>query len=131
MSQENVEVVRRMYDAFGGGDADGALAHFDPEVVFDASHRVDGRVGRGHEELVAILSEWLSTWNEWREEVEEIRDAGNQVLVIGTQRGRGKGSGVEWENRFGHLYEVQGGKITRWTVYSDLSEALEAAGLRE
>jgi len=131
MSEENVGIVRRMYDAFGGGDADAALAYFDPDVVIDASHRVDGRIGRGREELVAILGEWIETWDEWREEVEAIRAAGDRVLVISTQRGRGKGSGVEWENRFAMLYELQGGRISRWTVYDDLSDALEAAGLSE
>ena len=130
MSEENVEIVRRMYDAFHAGDLD-ALVYFDPNVVIDASHRVDGRVGRGREELVVILGEWMSTWDEWREEVEEIRDAGDQVLVISTQRGRGKGSGIEWENRFWMLYELQDGKISRWTVYDDRNEALEAAGLSE
>ena len=131
MSQENVEIVRGMYEAFGRGDADAALAYFDPGVVVDASHRVDGRVGHGHEELVAILGEWMGTWDEWREEVEEIRDAGDQVLVTSTQRGRGKGSGAEWANRFGMLYKIQGGKISRWTIYDDPDAALEAAGLRE
>jgi uncharacterized protein len=131
MSRENVEIVRAMYDAFDRGDADGALAYFDPGVVVDASHRVDGRVGRGHEELVAILGEWMGTWDEWREEVEVIRDAGDRVLVISTQRGRGKGSGAEWANRFGMLYEIQGDKISRWTIYDDSHAALEAAGLRE
>jgi len=131
MSEENVEIVRAMYDAFDRGDADGALAYFDPSVIVDASHRVDGRVGRGHEELVAILGEWMGTWDEWREEVEAIRDAGDRVLVISTQQGRGKGSGAEWANRFGMLYEIQGDKISRWTIYDDPHAALEAAGLRE
>src|SRR5205085_2548348 len=81
MSQENVEIVRRMYDAFDSGDADAALAYFDSGVVMDASHRVDGRVAHGHEELVATLGEWMGTWDEWREEVEAIRDAGDRVLV--------------------------------------------------
>ncbi len=131
MSKENVEVVREMYEAFGRGDAEATLTFFDPDVVIDASHRVDGRVGHGREELVQIFGEWMDTWDEWREEVEEMRDAGDRVLVISTQRGRGKGSGVEWENRFGMLYEIQGGKIRRWTVYDDPRQALEAAGLSE
>jgi ketosteroid isomerase-like protein len=129
MSQENVEIVRRLYEAFGRGDADAALTYFDPEVVMDASHRVDGRIGHGHRELISILGEWLGAWDDWREEIEEVRDLGDRVLVTSTQRGRGKGSGVEWENRFAMLYEMQRGKITRWTIYDDLREALEAAGL--
>jgi ketosteroid isomerase-like protein len=55
MSQENVEVVRRMYEAFHSGDAEGALAHFDPEVVVDATMRVDAGIGHGREELYAII----------------------------------------------------------------------------
>jgi len=43
MSQENVEVVRRMYEAFHSGDADGALAHFDPDVVVIALRPNDDR----------------------------------------------------------------------------------------
>jgi ketosteroid isomerase-like protein len=131
MSQENVELVSRMYQAFGRGDAVTALSYVHSAVVTDPRHRVDGRVGQGHDDLVAILAEWLDTWDEWRQEIEEIRDLGDRVLVLDTQRGRGKGSGIEWEGRFAMLYEVQQGKITRWTIYDDPSEALEAAGLSE
>jgi ketosteroid isomerase-like protein len=38
MSQENVEIVRAMYEAFSCGDAEGALAYISPEVVIDATH---------------------------------------------------------------------------------------------
>lgn len=55
MSQGNVETVRRTYEAFGRGDAEAALASLDPSVVMDATHRVDGRIGRGHEQVAVIL----------------------------------------------------------------------------
>jgi ketosteroid isomerase-like protein len=132
MSEENVEVVRRMYNAFHSGDADGALAHFDPEVVVDASKaRPDGGRGQGREQLNVIVAAWMGTWDEWREEIEEMRDLGSQVLVLSVQRGRGKGSGVEVEARYALLYDVHGGKITRLVMYADQAQALEAAGLRE
>ena len=76
MSQENVEVVRRMYEAFHAGDTDGALACFDPDVVVDFSRRADGRVGHGREYLNQIIASWLGAWEEWREEIDEIRDLG-------------------------------------------------------
>ena len=132
MPEENVEVVRGMYEAFSRGDADASLSCLDPDVVLDATHRVDGRIGRGRDEAARMLGEWLSTWEDWTEEVEEIRDLGdNRVLVLSTQRGRGRGSGLDFENKFGMLYELDQGKIVRWTVYDDRSKALKAAGLAE
>jgi hypothetical protein len=59
MSQENVEVVRRMYEAFHSGDAERALAHFAPDVVVDATMRVDAGIGHGREELNAIVGRWV------------------------------------------------------------------------
>jgi ketosteroid isomerase-like protein len=72
MSEENVELVSRMYEAFRRGDPEAALSCFDPAVVTDASHRVDGRIGHGRNELTAILAEWLGTWDDWHHHVEEI-----------------------------------------------------------
>ena len=62
-------------------------------------------------------------------EVEEMQDFGERILVISTQRGRGKGSGIEWEGRFGMLFELRDGLIVRWTVYDDPTAATEAAGI--
>ncbi|MDX6698109.1 MAG: uncharacterized protein QOE65_1506 [Solirubrobacteraceae bacterium] len=129
MSRENVEVVRRMYEAFHGGDAQGALAFFDADVVADASRRIDGATGRGPQELATIIAQWVQTFEEWREEIEEMRDHSDRVLVVATQAGRGKASGVEVETRYTVVYEVRGDKITRMTLYGEPAEAVEAEGL--
>ena len=98
MSEENVEIVRRVYDAFHRGDIEAALAYFDPDVVADASQaRPDLPTGHGREELRRIVMSWVGSWDEWREEIEEMRDVGSQVLVFIVQHGRGKGSGIEVE----------------------------------
>jgi ketosteroid isomerase-like protein len=131
MSEENVDAVRRMYDAFHRGDAAGALEHFDPDVVVDASSRIDGGIGHGRDELNEIVGRWIGTFDGWAEEIEEMRDLDDQVFVVATQHGRGKGSGVEVTARYALLYEVQGDKITRMTMYSEPAEALQAAGLLE
>lgn len=100
-----------------------------PRSWFDASRRVDGGIGHGREALNRIISSWLGTFTDWSEEIEEMRDLGDRVFVVSTQRGRGKGSGIEVENRYGLIYDVHDGQITRMTVYTDLAEALEAAGV--
>jgi ketosteroid isomerase-like protein len=124
-----VETVRRMYKASQGGDAETALSCFHPEVVLDARARMDSGIVQGREELTRTIGEWVGAFDEWREEIDEIRDLGNQVFVVATQRGRGKGSGIEIETRYALLYEVRGGQITRMTFFREPAEALAAAGV--
>jgi ketosteroid isomerase-like protein len=131
VSEENVEIVREMYEAFHGGDLERALTYFDDDVVADFSIRVDSAVGRGREELREIVAGWVSTWDEYREEIDEIRDLGDRVFVAATQHGRGKGSGIELETQYGWLYAVEDGRITTITAYDSPAAALKAAGVSE
>ena len=131
MSQENVGLIQRMYEAFHRGDADGALAYFDPKVEVDASVRVDEGIGHGRDAVATMVARWVGAWDDWREELEEIRDLGSRVLVCSTQHGRSKGTGIEVETRYVVLYEVHGGKIIRMALHYTPAEALEAVGLRE
>jgi hypothetical protein len=73
----------------------------------------------------------LAAWEEWGEEIEEMRDLGSRVLVLSVQRGRAKGSGAEMEARFAILYDLYGGEITGMRMFATLADALEAVGLRE
>jgi ketosteroid isomerase-like protein len=130
MSQK-VEVVRRMYEARDAGDAEGTLACFHPEVVLDARVRMDSGIVHGREELARVIGEWVGSFDEWREEIHEIRDLGSQVYVVATQRGRAKGSGVEVESRYALLYEVAGGQIMRMAMFDEEAEALAAAAAPE
>lgn len=122
---EQVEVVRRMYEGFHGGDVQAALACYTPDVTVDATRRVDGEVGRGHEELAAIIGRWIGAFEEWSEEIEEVVALpGGRVLVVATQRGRGRGSGLAIETRYALRYEVRDGLIASLTLYRDREEAL-------
>ena len=131
MSEANVELVRRMYEAFLSGDANGALSCFAEDVVVDASRRLDGRVGRGREYLNRMVVEWVGAFDDYEEEIEELRDVGDQVLVLITQRGRGKGSGAEVVINAAVLYEVKDGVISGLVAFTERADALEAAGLEE
>ena len=132
MSQENVEIVRRMYEAFHAGDAEGTLSYFDQNVLVDTGDaRPDLSVGKGREYLGSVVSSWAAAWEGWRDEVAEMRDLGSRVLVVSVQRGRGKGSGVDVEARYAILYDVAGGAIVSVRMFGTVAEALEAAGLSE
>ena len=127
MSQENVEIIRLMYEAYLAGEADRALAFFDADVSVDFTVRGDTGVSRGRDALSQTVATWVGVWDDYSERIEEIHDLGDKVCVIATQRGRGKGSGVELQSRFAQLYELEDGLITSVTMYMDPAKALQDA----
>jgi ketosteroid isomerase-like protein len=133
MSQENVEVVRRSYEAFNRRGPE-AVA-WPPECVWDASPtRIPGLgVYRGPDEIKTFFEDWFEAFpfEEWEVEVEEMIDHGDQVIVKSCQGGRGAGSGAAVEIHFAQVWTFRNGQPVRVMNYMTYDEALEAAGLRE
>jgi ketosteroid isomerase-like protein len=127
MSEENVDVVRKLFAVLDRQDWRAALAFFDPEVEWSPT---EGTY-RGLEGLASSVAEWLEPWEEHHIEAEEFTEAGNQVLAVVHLTGRGAGSGMEIDQRFFQVYAVSNGKIIRMVEFVTRDEALEAAGLRE
>jgi len=131
MSQENVEVVRRSLDAFQRGDYDAAIDALDPRIEYDLTHFPDGKVYLGHDGVREAFRIWLGTWEDYRQEVDEVIDLGDEVLVVVREFGRGKGSGIEVERPTAGVWTLRDGKAVRIRFYAGKAEALEAAGLSE
>jgi ketosteroid isomerase-like protein len=131
MSKENVELARRCYDAFQRGDVTTALQPLGPAFVMEDSTRADAMEYRGREGFLKWVGEWADMFDDWQIEVDRVLDAGGQVLALGRDWGRGKGSGVLVEEHFGHLWTFRGEEPTRMVFFNDWGKALEAAGLRE
>ena len=134
MSEENVEVCRRAFDAFGTRrDTEAGLRYIDPEIELRSAivGGAEGNMYRGHEGVRRWMAESDATWAELRLEAEQFRDLGDDVLMIGRLHARGRESGVEIESPVGWLSTVRAGKIVRSRGYLDPQEALSAAGLSE
>jgi uncharacterized protein len=132
MSQENVEIVRAMLNAFNRGDFEASLQFLDEGVEWhDPPDVPDAGVHRGPEEVRRWMARWLGAWESYTAEAEELIDAGDQVVVVHHERGRGKGSGAEVEHRSANLFDLRNEKVVRRRPFPGRSEALEAAGLRE
>ena len=132
MSQENVEIVRRVFDAFNRRDTASFLELLDPDVEWVPILAVlEGRVYRGHEEVRVWIKELATDWEFFEVDYEELRDFGGRVLVSGHWHARGRASGVEVENPGTYLYEIKGGKVVSMRTFTDRAEALEAVGLSE
>jgi ketosteroid isomerase-like protein/catechol 2,3-dioxygenase-like lactoylglutathione lyase family enzyme len=131
MSRENVEVVRRVFEASARGDSDAVLALYDPEVQWDAS-RTQGSLGefaqveRGHEGLRRFFRRWREAWDQDEYEYEELINAGDVVLSIGAQMARGKSSGLPIGRPMAGLWTVEDGKIVRVVWYPSREEAVAA-----
>ena len=131
MSEENVQVVRQMIDAFLAGDNDAALAAFDAGVVFDVSIRPEGGIYRGHRGVTEAVRTWAGTWQNYAVEILELIDAGDRVLLADRQTGRGKGSGAPLDQRTFWVYTLDDGRIVHVKWFPTRDQALEAAELEE
>jgi ketosteroid isomerase-like protein len=131
MSRENVEIVRRCCEAFDRGDYEAALEALDPDIEYDLSHFPDGGVYRGREGVREAFRIWLGTWEDYRQERDELLDAGDQIIVPTREYGRGKGSGLVLERRTFGVWTVRDGRVVSVHFYSTIADALEAVGLSE
>jgi ketosteroid isomerase-like protein len=132
MSQENVEVVRQMFDAWNRGDFDAAWALCDSQFVIDRSRSImDSRIYSGTKEVEQFWSDWRNAWAATRWEIDDYVDAGEDVVILGRFYGRGAESGAAVEANISQVMTVRNGKLVRAVLFQSRSEALEAAGLRE
>ena len=126
MSQENVEVVRSIYEAWAENRSAAPFIDRDLEYVNPPNAIEPGtRIGRHYFRKVTEV------WPDVRFEIERFIDAGEDVVVIAKQFGRASSSGVETETRMGYIWTVAEGKATRFRWFNDPAEALEALGLSE
>ena len=131
MSEENVEIVRRGYEHFiATGDFTTEIA--DPELVWDMSTFrgwPERQTYAGLDAAKEFMADWLEAWADWTLDVEELRDAGDQVVAIMRQHGRSKATGVTVDMHFGQVWTIRDGREVRMQMYASPEEALEAAGL--
>lgn len=132
MSDENVELIRQLYRRWGQGDF-ATPGFFDPNVE---TLRVGGDASatagawRGLDAAWKASVEWLQAWENVRLESRRCIDLGSRVLVIARQTGQGRRSGVEIDQELAMLFTLRDAKIVRWEIYLEVSDALEAVGLK-
>src|SRR3977135_2462445 len=133
MSREDVEIVRKVIEAWNQHDADLWLSYAAPEIEWMPAGpaAVEGVVYRGRD---GVASGMAGVWEEWdvfdfREG--ELRDLGDSVLWLGRVKMRGSASGIELDQEFAIHSVVRDGKVTQVHTFLTWREALEAVGLEE
>ena len=133
MSDENVEIVRRILAMLDqGDDPHDLLAR---EFVLDFSRRrLNPIVVRGRDEVRAFAEGDGQMWEggHLAYQPKELIDAGDKVLAFVRVTGRGQASGVEVEADTWVVWTFRDGKPVEWTYFGDdRASALEAVGLEE
>jgi ketosteroid isomerase-like protein len=139
MSQQNVELVRRLYARFAGSFpveevdsrlSDAALAEFfDPEVewlpVPQSLLAIDSF--QGYDGVRRFWREFRSMWDEYEVAPQELLDAGDQVVVV--MRMQCRTGDLAVDETWSSLQTVRDGRVVRVQGFSTIDGAARAAGL--
>jgi ketosteroid isomerase-like protein len=134
MSEENVEILRRGFEAFARGDIDAVLDVVgpDPEWAPGILPVMGGNAIRGKNALRRFfVQELWEAFDEFRAEPLSFEDLGDSVLAPTRYVARGERSGLEIEQTFFSVYTFREGKIVWFRDFETRSDALAAAGLSE
>jgi ketosteroid isomerase-like protein len=120
----NVDTARSAYEAFGRGDLASLQDSFAEDGVWVTSDELPlGGEVRGRDRIMANFAQIPNYWSSFSVEPEEFIDAGDYVVVRGTQRaGNDKGS---FESPFVHLMKFEDGKLVRGEFHSDSAKAVK------
>ena len=128
-SEADVEIVRRIYRAWGKGEQAEAWGLLDPDIEWvNPPHAVEPGTRRGIDDFSEALTMVFDTFDGPDVEIEEVVAVGEHVVVIGVLRGRGQSSRIAVERRQGYVWTIREGKAVRFAWFDDPAAALEAAG---
>ncbi len=126
MSEENVEIVRRVYESWARGDFT-ATVPFDPEIDFEMVDWPHQSRTRGIDAMWATWRSTLSAFHDFRSIPTEFTAYGANVLVLNRIEARGKESGADVGADTASLWTLENGRVVRLALYWDVEAARRAA----
>jgi uncharacterized protein len=127
---ENVDVLRRGYEAFNTGDAETLAGVFASDVRWQSTD--DERVPGGgtfdsRDAALAALGQSVQAFESFVSRPDEFHEDGDTVVVVGRSEGRTTG-GNAVEVPFIHVWSMRDGKIERGRLVTDTAVVLDALG---
>jgi ketosteroid isomerase-like protein len=131
LSQENVEIVRNAFQTLSADGLEAALAFSALDVVWYPTDRwLDDSTYRGHDGMRALSASFSESFDDFRFEVHDIRDAQDHVVALADMRGRIKHSGAEVSQRLGFVFSgFREGTFREVRAFPNWHDALNAVGL--
>jgi ketosteroid isomerase-like protein len=131
MSQENVEIVRAVFDAWNARDMDAIREFYDPDAIIVRTLEGWPEPGPivGREAILQVFEQLRATWDRDTLEGVGLSNAGDRVVASYVWRGVGRGPELNMEQAV--VFTLRDGKIFLLEYFWDHAKALEAAGLLE
>jgi hypothetical protein len=145
MSQEDVEIVRALIPS---PDTDVAVLLRDDSLFEQTREALEAFIDSAVESVAVwqggaartyvgidgfrqLWLDWLEPWTAYHVQVDEVIDAGDQVVVLVRDRARRPDTDAQVELVSGSIWHVRDGRLVRAEFFGSRAEALEAAGLSE
>jgi ketosteroid isomerase-like protein len=132
MSEENLEIVRRGYDAFDRRDLETLAEMISDDFELDISaHPIPDfpNIGVGKEHMFRFFATYLSGFSEYEITVTELLQADDVVVALLHDKAKLGDATVERE--IAQIWTIEGGRVVRFQAFTTHDAALEAAGLSE
>jgi ketosteroid isomerase-like protein len=133
VSKQNVDLLRRVIDAYNARDIDALIACSDPKIELRPAFAgpVSGAIYRGHDGLRMWQRDSEDAWEEIRGEPEAYFDLGDHTLAFWMLRGKGRQSGAEVAMPSAVVARSRDGLVVYLKGYADRQEALKDLGVAE
>jgi ketosteroid isomerase-like protein len=132
MSEENVALVRRIYDGWSRGDFSAGADLIAPDFEWQQHAEAVEPGARRGDAVGASLRNIFEIYENFRVEPEEFIDAGQRVVVVARVSATERRTGMPLEgSRWAFIWTVRDGRLVRNQVYADRAQAIEAAGVDE
>jgi len=133
MSRENVELLRKVSDAWNRGEIYRWLDYAAPDIEWMPAGpaAVERTIYRGYDEVRDGITAARETWDVFEFQESEVRDLGESTLWLGHVKMRGSTSGIELDQEFAIHSVVHDGMITLIHTFLSWQEGREAVGLAE
>jgi uncharacterized protein len=130
MSQENITVINRIYEAFGERDFAAVLEHFDPTIEWIAavnSPLADRSPYRGLDQArEGVFMRIAEGFERLTVKVDEIFGADDKIVVLGFYDGVYKANGKRFQAQVAHIWTLAGGKVVKFQQYVDTYQLAES-----
>jgi ketosteroid isomerase-like protein len=132
MSQDNVALVRGIYEDFAAGNIGGVLGRMHPDMVWNEAENfpyADGNPYCGHDAILGgVFARLGGEWDGFAANPDEFLDAGDTVVVLGRYRGSCKATGGAIDAQMVHVWRIADGKLTGFQQYVDTLQVARATG---